>query len=234
MSDPLSFPPLLRGEALEGSGPGPFEKAVSAAMLGTDPGLIPYRLGRDVLEAAVVLAPEAPLEEAMAMVFAAKLGFGDALGALAPPEVAVQFDWPGGVRVNGARCGAFRAAASTRDPGEEPDWLVIGFALPLWSAGEGGEAPGETVLYAEGCADVDPRRLVESWSRHMLVWINRWEEAGMAPLHSDWRGRAFAMGEDVEALGKAGVFVGLDEQGGMLLRRGEETGLMPLSEMLEG
>ncbi len=236
MSEEPTFPPLLRGEAVT-AGADPFEKAISSAMLGTDPGLLTYRLDLDTLRAAIVLAPEAPLEEAMAMIFAASLGFGDALGALAPPEVGVHFDWPAAIRINGARCGEMRAAASTAAAGQEPDWLVIGLTLPIWSEEEPGAEPNRTVLFAEGCADVSPVALLESWSRHMLVWVNRWLDEGMAPLHADWRARAFSMGEDVdlEIGGKAlsGTFMGLDERGGMLLRKDQETSLIPLSSMLE-
>ncbi|MEM7544668.1 MAG: DUF4444 domain-containing protein [Pseudomonadota bacterium] len=236
MSD-LSFPPLFRGEAAP-DGMDPMAKAVSAAVLGCDPGLIVHNKGGDTLSAALVLTPEAALEDAMAMVFAASLGFSDALGALAPPEVAVHMDWPGGIRVNGARCGGLRASASTRDPAAEPDWLVI--ALDIHVSGisdEPGAAPDRTVLYEEGCADVDPFRLLESWSRHTLVWINTWLDGGMARLHADWRARAYRMGEDVtftmNGTVHSGIFVGIDERGGMLLRDGVETRLIPLSTMLE-
>ncbi len=236
MNETPTFPPLLRGEAAP-AGADPFDKAVSAALIGTDPGLVTYQLEPHRMRAAVVLAPEAPLRDAMAMVFATSLGFSDALGALAPPEVAVHFDWPGCIRVNGARCGKLRAAASTQDPDAEPDWLVIGLDLPLWSDDEPGTDPETTVLYEEGCVEVSPVRLVESWSRHSLVWINRWLDEGMAPLHADWRARAFQMGEDIslELHGKTlpGTFMGLDEAGGMLLRKGEETALVPLTDMLE-
>lgn len=233
MSD-LSFPPLLRGEVAPAD---PFAKAVSAATLGCDPGLIVHNGGGETLSAALVLAPEAPLEDAMGMVFAAMLGLSDALGALAPPEVAVHMVWPGGLRVNGARCGGFRAAASTDEPDAEPDWLVVGFDLPITADGEPGADPDVTALHEEGCAEIDPLRLLESWSRHTLVWINTWLEDGMGKLHADWRGRAHGIGEPVTlALGGAahdGVFVGIDERGGMLLRDAETTRLIPLTAMLE-
>lgn len=236
MSD-LSFPPLFRGEAAP-DGVAPMVKAISAAALGCDPGLIVHNTSGDVLSAALVLAPEAPLEDAMAMVFAASLGFSDALGALAPPEVAVQMDWPGGIRVNGAQCGGLRAAASTTDPEAEPDWLVIALDVPINGiSDEPGAAPDRTALYEEGCADIDPYRLLESWSRHTLVWINTWLDDGMARLHADWRGRAYRMGEELSFtlhdIVHAGLFVGIDERGGMLLRDGDDTRLIPLSRMLE-
>jgi len=239
MADAPSFPPLFRGDAAE-AGIDPFTKAMSAAIVGTDPGLIVHRLEPERLRAAIVLAPEAPLEDALAMVFAAALGFADALGALAPPEVGVHLDWPGGLRVNGAKCGTLHAAASDSAPEKEPDWLVIGLDLPIFPQDanfEPGQAPDSTTLVEEGCGEVAPTQLLESWSRHTLVWINRWLDDGMPPLHSDWRARAFSIGEEVSLTlqGKthSGTFVGIDGKGGMLLRHGDQTTLLPLSLMLE-
>ena len=217
----------------------PFAQAVASAALGCDAGLIVHNGAGETLSAALVLAPEVPLEEAMAMVFAASLGFSDALGALAPPEVGVHFEWPGGILVNGARCGAFRAAASGAGAAGVPEWLVVGFdlAIALPEGAEPGSTPTETALVEEGCMEVDPFLLLESWSRHTLVWINTWTDDGMARLHSDWRGKAHGLGEDVTVRIAAetieGLFVGLDERGGMLLRQGDETRLIPLSAMLE-
>lgn len=231
-----SFPPLFSGEATSAD---PFETAIERACEGVDAGLIVHRIRPDALSATIVLAPEDPLEDAMAMLFAAANGFADAFGALAPSEVAAQFDWPAGIRINGARCGGFRAAASTRDPGAVPDWLVIGLDLPFFAAAndEPGITPDRTTLWEEGCSEIEPRQLLESWSRHMLVWINTWLDEGMPRLHGDWRGRAFAIGEHVEfdlaGRSYAGEFVGLDEMGGMLLKCENGTQLLPLSMILE-
>ncbi|NIP77234.1 MAG: hypothetical protein GTN90_15165, partial [Xanthomonadales bacterium] len=86
-------------------------KAVAAAALGTVPGLICWARDEAAMRAALVLAPEAPLAHAMGITFAVAHGLGDALGALAPPEVALHYVWPGQFKVNGADCGRMRAAA---------------------------------------------------------------------------------------------------------------------------
>lgn len=234
----LSFPPLFRGE-LAPVGMDPLAQAVSTAALGCDAGLIVHNAGGPTLSAALVLAPEVALEDAMAMVFAASLGLSDALGALAPPEVGMHFDWPGGILVNGAHCGTVRAAASAGDRGAVPLWLVVGFdlAVTLPEATEPGADPTVTALHEEGCMDVDPFELLESWSRHTLVWINAWLDEGMRRLHAAWRGKAATLGKEVAVeIGGArheGLFVGLDERGGMLLRQGEQTRVIPLSAMLD-
>lgn len=233
MSEQPAFPPLMSGDAVSGQAD-PFEVACQRAVLGCDAGLIVYNLAADRLRAALVFAPEVPLEHAMAMLPACGIGFQNALGALAPPEVAMHLEWDGKIRINGASCGLLRAAASSEDPTAVPDWLVIGFDLPLWPEQEdGGQNPGETALYAEGCAGVSAPDLLESWARHTLHWIARWEEAGNAPLHREWRGLLHGVGEAVTRQGIEGSFLGLDENFNMLLRDGETTHLVPLSSVLE-
>jgi len=226
-----SFPPLLKGEPAA-PGQDPFAKAVAAASLGTRAGLVIYAEDGTRMAAAIVLAPEEPLERALSVTLAVALGIGDALGALAPPEVAVHYDWPGGLRVNGAPCGRLRAAAETADPTAVPGWLVIGVEMPIMGGGaaEPGLAP-ETSLAEEGCLEIAAPQLIESWSRHSLNWINRWEQDGMAPLHEAWRGRAWGIGE---ALPDGGTFVGIDEHGGRLVKTAEGTRLDPLTRLLEG
>ncbi len=54
------------------------------------------------------------------------VGFQNALGALAPPEVAVHLEWNGNIRVNGAVAGRLQMAAAPLSPEEIPDWLVVG------------------------------------------------------------------------------------------------------------
>ncbi len=226
-----SFPPLLKGEETS-PGVDPFAKAVASAALGADPGLICWARDKTALRAALVLAPEAPLERAICITFAVALGLGNAIGALAPPEIAFHYVWPGAFKVNGADCGTMRAAAATTDPAAVPDWLVIGVEMPYLppAQGEPGNRPGQTCLIEEGCVEVTPLILLDSWSRHTLVWINRWIDDGFQPLHAAWRERAWGIGED---LADGGTFVGLDELGGMLVKTPKSTEIRPLTTMLE-
>lgn len=233
MTEP-TFPPLLSGQAVTG-GTDPFEKACAMAALGCDAGLIVYNISANQLMAAMVMAPEVPLEEAMAMLPACGVGFQNALGALAPPEVAVHLDWAGGIRINGASCGRMRVAAGGTDPSTEPGWLVVGFELPLMQVTDRpGDTPDQTALYDEGCAEVDPTALLESWARHTLVWITRWDsDGGPTVLHSEWRGLAHGIGEEITHAGVSGSWLGVDERFGMLIRDQDTTHLIPLSTVLE-
>ncbi len=234
---PPTFPPLLRGQAVPAA-IDPFAKAVMAAMEGMDPGLVVWSQAETHLRLAVLFAPERPLDAAMGGLFALALGFADALGALGPPELTVHTVWPNRFKVNAALCGHLRAAASTRDAKAEADWLVVGIEVPILfvSAREPGETPDETTLSEEGCADLVVARLIESVSRHMLLWLSRFEAEGLAPLHKTWTQKCDTLGQEVTAplpgVG-TGLFMGLDEMGNMLFRDSTGTRALPLTDMLE-
>ncbi|MEM9045991.1 MAG: DUF4444 domain-containing protein [Pseudomonadota bacterium] len=229
------FPPLLHGEACS-DGQDPFAKAIAAASIGTDAGLVCWSSDTATMRAAVVFAPEEPANAAATALLAVTLGIGDAIGALAPPEVAVHYVWPLSLKVNGADCGQLRAAISTQAADATPDWLVIGLEVPFqFATTDPGRTPEQTCLYEEGCGEVTTINLIESWSRHMLTWLNRREQDGLAPLHAEWRSRAWNMGEALPESSRygPGVFMGLDERAGMLVKSGEETRLIPLLEVME-
>lgn len=227
------FPPMFRGEALRAN-LDPFSKAISSAMRGIDPGLVVWSEDKNTARAALVLAPEDPLENAIGVAFAALLGLSDSLGALAPPEVAVHFQWPDRIKVNGGLCGRLRVAAETTVPDEEPNWIVIGIEMPLLPdhEHEPGNSPDQTTLVEEGCGEITKAQLIESWSRHTLVWINRFVDDGFAPLHAAWRSKCDSLGETVN-VPREGTFMGLDELGGMLLKDDSGTHIIPLTRLLE-
>ena len=106
-------------------------------------------------------------------------------------------------------------------------------ALEVSDSTDGGETPDETALYAEGCGDLMPLDVLESWSRHLLTHLHIWEQDGIAPLHREYSGLVYGMGDAVEQSGHSGTFLGLDEQLGMLVKTGEGTRLVPLTDLLE-
>lgn len=225
------FPPLFQGVATAGADP--FAVACSEARAGCDAGVVSYDITSDTLRAAIVFAPEVPLQSALIMRVICGIGFQNALGALAPPEVSVHLEWQGNIRVNGALCGALQLAASPQEPEHEPDWLVVGLTLALWSdSEETGETPDETTLFNEGCGDVDAMLLLEAWVRHTLVWINRWDEDGVKPVHDEWIGLAQGIGEPVSIAGQSGTFLGVDENFGLLLQQDDQTVIIPIIQTL--
>jgi BirA family biotin operon repressor/biotin-[acetyl-CoA-carboxylase] ligase len=232
MSGAPSFPPLLHGMLAQGD---PFAAALDdLAGAEAEPGRVYYAVRDDALHAALVLAPDMPLADAMGALIAVQLGLSDALGALAPPEVAVQARWPDILLVNGGVCGRFRAAASGVDPAAEPDWLVLGLEVDILPAADfdPGLHPDRTTLYGEGCSEVAAIDLIEAWSRHMMSWLHTFMSEGVAPLHTAWSAKCAGLGEDV-TLPQPGRFLGLDEKAGMILRRTDGDVIFPLTDMLE-
>lgn len=225
------FPPLLSGRTTAGADP--FAAAVAEARSGCDAGQVLHDLSDGNLHAAVVFAPDVTLGRAAVMLPLCAVAFQNALGALGPSELPVHLDWAGGFVVNGAFCGGLRATASTSDLDVVPDWLVIGISVPFVDDGAGGDAPDRTTLYAEGCGGLMPGALLESWARHMLTWLHRWEEDGEAPLHREWSGLAYGLGQERRMGDETGTFLGLDETLGMLFKSGGKTRLIPLVTLLQ-
>ncbi|WP_299963064.1 biotin/lipoate--protein ligase family protein [uncultured Roseobacter sp.] len=226
------FPPLFDGRATAGADP--FAAACTEAAAGCDAGLVLYDIGPDTLRAAIVFAPEVPLRQAMIMQPICGIGFQNALGAVAPPEVSLHLEWQGGLRLNGARCGALRSAAASRDPDALPSWLVVALDLHMRSdTEETGLTPDETTLAAEGCGDLDPGDLLGAWLRHTLVWINRWEAEGVRPVHDTWTGLAHGLGDMLSLSAYSGTFRGIDEDFGLLLQQDGDAQIIPLTDILE-
>lgn len=232
-----SFPPLFQAHPVDES-TDPFAKARALAALGCDSGVLVHSIAADRLRAAVVFAPEMPMEQAMQALCACATGFQNAFGTLAPPEVALHLTWDGDILVNGARSGRLRIAASEHDPRVVPDWLVVG--LEVWlspqTKDEPGHTPDLTCLYQEGCAEVSPLELLEGWARHSLVWINGLIEGDSRALHNEWRELLHGVGSQVTQTVSGrqlhGTFLGTDADFAMLLRDGGDTQLIPLSALL--
>ncbi|MGB0957139.1 MAG: biotin/lipoate--protein ligase family protein [Litorivicinus sp.] len=226
------FPPLLRGEAVK-AGVDPFDKAISKAISGVDSGQVYYADAIDVLRAALVLAPETTLDEAVQAVYVAQIGLAESLGALAPPEVPIHFVWPDRIKVNGALCGRVRFAADTDAADSSPKWLVIGIDVPFLSShSEPGVTPDQTTLHDEGCGEITPMALLESWSKHTLLWLTYYLDGGFERVHKEWRPRCDSLGNDT-GYPVEGTLVGLDEQGRMLVRRDGITHSVSLIDYAE-
>jgi biotin-(acetyl-CoA carboxylase) ligase len=227
----LSLPPLF--QSLQATDEAPFDMACRLAADGCDAGTVTYALRPDILRAAIVFAPEVPLRQAAIMLPICGVGFQNALGALAPPEVSVHLEWTGKIRVNGGVAGSLSMAARPADPDRIPDWLVVGLEIAFWPAEEeSGLTPDVTALFVEGCADIEGPALLEAWTRHTLVWINRWLEDGPRAVHSEWTGLAHGLKETATQGDATGSFIGVDENFGMILQFDAGTQIIPLTDIL--
>jgi BirA family transcriptional regulator, biotin operon repressor / biotin---[acetyl-CoA-carboxylase] ligase len=218
----------------------PFERALQVAAEGAEAGTVLWSIGLERCQAAVVLAPEHPLEDSLPIVLVAMLGLGDALGALLPPVVALTFSWPDRIEINGGVIGGVRmVSARTERPGDVPDWIVIGYGLAVQSrpgAGEPGQRLRRTTFANEGC-EVACIDLIEHFSRHFLGWINRWQEDGVAPVRQAWLSRASGLSSSIEIASgphrKQGIFCGLTDTGSIRLMRNGITQTVSLEEAMK-
>jgi biotin-(acetyl-CoA carboxylase) ligase len=220
----LTLPPLYRAEIVAGEEVDARARACRLAREGADAATFVWRPDPDRLDCAVVLRPEKAGERVLPVALVAALALSDALGAVGPPAIATDLVWPGSVRVNGGLAGGI---AVDLEPGagmrDIPGWAVVAADLRIAAeAGvEGGERPNATCLEAEGFAGVGARELAEAFARHLLVWMDRWDEQGLAPISRHWLHRATARHADtVLLLGDeliAGTVDRLDEAGGLHL-----------------
>jgi biotin-(acetyl-CoA carboxylase) ligase len=118
--------------------------------------------------------------------------------------------------------------------------MVAGVEMAMLGAPdrpEPGLAPEQTTLWDEGCADIDPVSLVESIARHFLAWLNIWQDDGFKAVHEAWLARCEERGGEL-ALDHAGKrhhgrFLGLDEDGNLLLQTGQGTTTLDFAVAVE-
>ena len=132
-----------------------------------------------LLDLAVVLEPDREAADCYPALPIAMLAMADALAALGPPFKTVGFRWPRLLVLDGAVVGHARLALPEAEP--QPAWLVVGLELQLRAdTAEPGRTPDRTALYEEGFGEVTPPEIVEAFARHLLLWVDRWQEDGLA------------------------------------------------------
>jgi biotin-(acetyl-CoA carboxylase) ligase len=145
----------------------------------------------DLLEFAVVLAPDEPLAPARRAFFAGMSALADAVGSACPPDKPVEFEWPDTVVFDQARLGGGRLGWPEQCPEDEvPDWLV--FSAMLLASKRGAGEPGltrqSTSLEDEGC-DFTHEAFLESFARNLMRAFHIWNEQGFQPLAADYLAR---------------------------------------------
>jgi hypothetical protein len=139
----------------------------------------------DLMEVAVVLEPGEPLAGGRCAALAGMAAHADALASHCPPEKLVTFDWPVTLRFDQARIGGGRLAWPEGTAEDAvPDWLVFG--AMIMTDGLDPDAPGRTPdatsLAEEGFDNVDSAMLIESFSRHLMVHFDAWQDKGFATV----------------------------------------------------
>ena len=224
MNEEPVFPPLLNGIAVA-PGTDTARVATAAVMAGeAGAGDLYWSQSEDRLNMAIVLEPDVPLSRAAQVRHVLAVAFGDAFGAISPPEIGVHYRWPGDLLVNGARAGAITLDVPAGLSADQvPPWMVLGLDVAITldlSVENPGELPDSTTLHEEGAGEVTRTMLIESVSRHFLTWVDGWMNEGFKAVHENWLGRAVGSDQDVTVCHAgttvSGRVTGMDEEGNLL------------------
>lgn len=237
-----SFPPLLTSFPVDPAEQS-FDAACRAAAAGTaSAGDVLWSRRRDRLDCAVVFEPDVVTAQALQVVLVAMVAFGDAIGAVAPPEVGIGYRWPNILLANAGVLGTVNTAVSPElDRDGAPHWMVVGLDVALKAAPDAPE-PGHdavrTTLWDEGCGALDNIQALEAFARHLLAWLHDWQVDGFAAARKSWLARGPRPGDPVSvACGSEtadGCFAGLDADGGLLLEKAGEMRVIPLADAVIG
>ena len=167
-----------------------------------------------------MLEPEVAAARCHEMLYLMMVAFGDAAGALCPPEISVQYRWPCVILMNGATIGTVNIELPPTADHSEPDWMVVGIDVdikPGQFVMDPGEMQDRTTFWDEGCGEIHRTELLESTSRHMVNWIHTWNEEGFKPVHDNWWQRISENEQLAGPLHDKGRLIGLDETGNALV-----------------
>lgn len=179
----LDLPPAFREVGLREAGDA-FDHA--KAIAGKEgAGTLVWVRRFDLIEFAVVLEPEEPLAAARRVHYAGMCALFDALAVHAPPDKIIQFVWPDAIIVDGglvagAQLGWPEKTAETA----MPSWLVFGAMVRavIMGGGDPGLRPDAASLEEEGFDDLGSGRLIETFARHMMAWVDTWRVDGFQPI----------------------------------------------------
>lgn len=168
---------------------------------------------------SVLLRPDCPPMQALQLGFVAGVALGDTIAAIVPAGLAVQHKWPNDILIDDHKLAGILLESGTTGSAML-DWLVIGMGVNVASAPADTAFPA-TALADHGCAR-DPGDLVAPIAHALSHWIERWRTDGFAHIRAAWYERAYRRGQSVQVRfedgAKSGRFVGLDDDGAMLLQ----------------
>jgi biotin-(acetyl-CoA carboxylase) ligase len=179
----LDLPPAFREVPLREAGDAFRHAQKIAAKEGA--GTLVWVRRFDIVEFAVVLEPDEPLAAARRAFYTAQCALFDALAVHAPPEKHISFVWPDVVLVDGGLvAGAQLASPPKADEKSVPPWLVFGAMVraAIMGIGEPGARADAASLEEEGFDELGSGRLIETFARHLMVWIDTLQQEGFRPV----------------------------------------------------
>jgi BirA family biotin operon repressor/biotin-[acetyl-CoA-carboxylase] ligase len=210
------------------------DEAKRLAREGADEGLVVCAAQQDVgrgrrgrswmsppgnLYTSLLLRPRCRAAAAAQLGFVAALGLGDALDELIPQGIDFRLKWPNDVLANGKKLAGI-LLETEMVAGDVPDFVVIGIGVNLVSSPR--DTPyAATSLAEEGALEIGPAVMLETFIRHFAEWLDRWREAGFAPIREAWLGRASGLGQAIQVRLERdtldGRFLDLDDDGALML-----------------
>jgi hypothetical protein len=177
----IDLPPAFRLVALREAGDALTYARTHAAKLGA--GTL-ISVGRfDLAEFAVVLEPDEAFGLAWRALYAGMLALAEALANVAPPKTPIAIEWPDAIRIGDGLGGGGRLAwPEGSNAATPPPWLVFGAMIrTVAMAPDGtGVRPLAPVSDDEASGEDGADRLIESFARHLMGIIDRWQETGFA------------------------------------------------------
>jgi BirA family biotin operon repressor/biotin-[acetyl-CoA-carboxylase] ligase len=178
------------------------------------------------LYATLLLSPEGPVEHRAQLSLVAGVAAAEAIAAFAD-NVALK--WPndvlvGGEKVAGLLLESFGSA------------VAIGFGINLAHAPQGTEFPATSIAALTKAPEPDHalRELARQWD----AWYDIWRRQGFAPVRIAWLARAHGLGEALRVRlsdgEMTGTFVGLDNDGALLLRREADIARVTAGDVFPG
>ena len=207
----LTLPPLYTAVRLRELGDA-FAHAIALAPKQGAGTLV--HVGRfDLAEFALVLEPEEPLRQARRVFYAGMAALADALAAAAPPESAINIEWPDALYVNWGLVGGGRLAWPKKIGEDDvPPWMVFGGMIRTASmaGNDPGTTPDITALDEEGFAEVTAAHVVESFARNFMYAVDAWHDSGFGAVTKSYLERFPP---------ESGLRRDIDDSGDLLLRR---------------
>jgi hypothetical protein len=179
----LDLPPAFRVISLREAG-NAFEHACKVARK-EGAGTLVWARRFDIVEFAVVMEPEEPLAAARRSLYMAQCALHDTLAVHAPPEKLIEFAWPDAILVDGGLVAGVRIGwPKDADEKAPPQWLVFGAMVrtAIMGAGEPGTRPDSAALDEEGFEELGPGRIIETFARHLMVWVDVLQQDGFRPV----------------------------------------------------
>ncbi len=180
----------------------------------------PWVSPRGNLHLSVIIDPGRPLREAAQLGFVAAVALCDTLAALAP-QARFECKWPNDVWCNGRKIAGMLLEGTGVD-----DLLILGIGVDVVAAPDPALYPA-TSLREVGCEE-GAGAVLAGFCNHLLPLLAEWRDEGFGAARDAWVQRARGIGEkavvrlDGETL--TGVFVGLDDDGGLRLELPDGTG----------